>query len=57
MDMSARQEELYEALRKLTWVIETHSEAAWPIFDRLEKELVKLETRQDRLDRHRQKFG
>ena len=57
MDMSARQEELHEALRKLTWVIETHSEAAWPIFDRLEKELVKLESRQDRLDRHRQKFG
>jgi len=42
--MAARQEELHEALRKLTWVIEAHSEAAWPIFDRLEKELVKLES-------------
>ena len=55
--MAARQEELHEALRKLTWVIETHSDAAWPIFDCVEKELAKLDSRQERLNRHRQTFG
>ena len=54
MDMSARQEELHEALRKLTWVIETHSEAAWPIFNRLEVELKNLEQRKNKLALYRQ---
>jgi len=44
-------------LAKLTWVIETHSEDAWPIFERLEKELSKILSREERLKRHSQKFG
>lgn len=41
------------ALEKLTWVIENHSAAAWPLFDRLEKELESLRGRKSRLDRYR----
>ena len=42
-----------EALGKLTWIIENHSTAAWPLFDRLEKELQTLRGRKSRLDRYR----
>ena len=45
--------ELFEALGKLAWVIENHSKAAWPLFDRLEKELDILQSRKSRLDRYR----
>ena len=45
--------EICEALGKLTWVIENHSTAAWPLFDRLEKELETLRGRKSRLDRYR----
>ena len=45
--------EIYEALAKLTWVIENHSSAAWPLFDRLERELETLRGRKSRLDRYR----
>ena len=45
--------EINEALGKLTWVIENHSKAAWPLFDRLEKELETLRGRKSRLDRYR----
>lgn len=55
--MADKVTDIQTALVKLTWVIETHSDAAWPIFDRLENELLKLESRQDRLNKHRQKFG
>lgn len=46
-------EEIEGALEKLAWVIETHSEAAWPLFERLEKELKTLRGRKSRLDRYR----
>ena len=42
------------ALEKLTWIIETHSEAAWPLFDRLERELETRLSRQAKLARRRQ---
>ena len=45
--------EICEALGKLTWIIENHSAAAWPLFDRLEKELETLRGRKSRLDRYR----
>ena len=45
--------EISEALGKLTWIIENHSSAAWPLFDRLEKELEALRGRKSRLDRYR----
>ena len=45
--------EICEALGKLTWIIENHSAAAWPLFDRLEKELETLRGRKSRLDRFR----
>ena len=45
--------EICEALGKLTWIIENHSKAAWPLFDRLEKELETLRGRKSRLDRYR----
>ena len=45
--------EIVEALFKVTWVIENHSTAAWPLFDRLEKELETLRGRKSRLDRYR----
>lgn len=45
--------EICEALGKLTWIIENHNEAAWPLFDRLEKELEALRGRKSRLDRYR----
>lgn len=50
-------EDIEEGLAKLTWVIESHSENAWPIFDRLERELSQLRSRKDRLSKHRQNFG
>ena len=49
--------EILEALGKLTWIIENHSEAAWPLFDRLERELEQRTSRRSRLDRHRQSFS
>jgi len=42
-----------EALAKLTWIIENHSAAAWPLFDRLERELETLRGRKSKLDRYR----
>ena len=45
--------DICEALGKLTWIIENHSSAAWPLFDRLEKELETLRGRKSRLDRYR----
>ena len=45
--------EICEGLCKLTWIIENHSSAAWPLFDRLEKELETLRSRKSRLDRYR----
>lgn len=45
--------EICEALGKLIWIIENHSKAAWPLFDRLEKELETLRGRKSRLDRYR----
>ena len=45
--------EICDALGKLTWIIENHSSAAWPLFDRLEKELETLRGRTSRLDRYR----
>lgn len=42
------------ALDKLAWIIEMHSDAAWPIFDRLESELETRMSRRDRLSRRRQ---
>jgi len=45
--------EICEALGKLTWIIENHSSAAWPLFDRLERELETLRGRKSRLDRFR----
>jgi len=50
-------QDIEEGLAKLTWVIETHSEAAWPLFVRLEKELSQLKSRQSRLNAYRDKFG
>lgn len=49
--------EIQNGLAKLAWVIETHSDDAWPIFERLEKELLQLNSRQDQLQKYRQKFG
>jgi len=49
--------EIQKGLAKLTWVIETHSEDAWPLFERLEKELLQLNSRQGQLQKYRQKFG
>ena len=46
--------EIERGLGILTWVIENHSEAAWPLFDRLERGLQQRRTRRSRLDRHRQ---
>ncbi len=45
--------EICEALGKLTCIIENHSAAAWPLFDRLERELETLRGRKSRLDRFR----
>ena len=45
--------EICDALGKLTWIIENHSSAAWPLFDRLERELETLRGRKSRLDRYR----
>jgi len=45
--------EISEALGKLAWIIENYSSAAWPIFDRLERELETLRGRKSRLDRYR----
>ena len=45
------------ALGKLTWIIENHSDAAWPLFERLERELEQRSSRNARLDRHRQTFS
>ena len=45
--------EICEALSKLTWIIENHSLAAWPLFDRLESELETIRGRKSRLDRFR----
>jgi len=49
--------EIQKGLAKLTWVIETHSEDAWPLFERLEKELLQLNSRQGQLKKYRQNFG
>jgi hypothetical protein len=48
-----KDEAIREGLGKLTWVIETHSDKAWPLFDRLERELKQRQGRQVRLDRYR----
>ena len=45
--------DICEALGKLTWIIENHSSAAWPLFDRLERELETVRGRKSRLDRYR----
>ena len=55
--MTDKAEDIQKGLAKLTWVIETHSEDAWPLFERLEKELFQLKSRQDQLEKYRQKFG
>jgi len=49
--------DIQKGLAKLVWVIETHSEEAWPLFERLEKELLQLNSRQDQIQKYRQKFG
>ena len=49
--------DLEASLSKLTWIIENHSEAAWPLFERLERELDQRTSRKSRLDRHRQSFS
>ena len=55
--MTDKATEIQKGLANLTWVIETHSEDAWPLFERLEKELRQLNSRQDQLQKYRQKFG
>lgn len=55
--MSDKITEIQNGLAKLTWVIETHSDDAWPIFERLEKELLQLSLRQSQLEKYRQNFG
>ena len=55
--MTDKVKDIQSALVKLTWVIETHSEDAWPLFDRLEKELLQLNSRRDQLQKYRQNFG
>lgn len=47
------QARILDGLAKLTWIIENHSEAAWPLFDRLEQELEQQQSRRSRLDRRR----
>ncbi|MEM7730161.1 MAG: hypothetical protein AAF311_12945 [Pseudomonadota bacterium] len=46
--------EIEAGLGKLIWVIENHSEAAWPLFDRLEREYEQRQSRATRLARFRQ---
>ena len=55
--MTDKVSDIQKGLAKLTWVIETHSENAWPLFERLEKELLLLNSRQDQLEKYRQNFG
>ena len=55
--MTDKVSDIQKGLAKLTWVIETHSEKAWPLFERLEKELLQLNSRQDQLEKYRQNFG
>jgi len=49
--------DIQKGLAKLIWVIETHSEDAWPLFERLEKELLQINSQQDKLQKYRQNFG
>lgn len=55
--MTDKVSDIQQGLTKLAWVIETHSEDAWPLFERLEKELLQLNSQQDKLQKYRQKFG
>ena len=43
---------LRESLRTVAALIESGNEKLWPIFDKLEEELTKLEQREERLSRY-----
>jgi len=43
---------LFKSLSTITWLIEMGNEDLWPIFEKLENELISLNQRQIRLTRY-----
>lgn len=51
-------EDIEEGLSLLAWLIDRHGDAAWPLFERLEKELESRHNRKTRIQsRLTDKFG
>jgi hypothetical protein len=51
------EEEIEEGLNLLAWLIDRHGDAAWPLFERLERELESLQNRKARIESRLSKFG
>ena len=51
------EEEIEEGLNLLAWLIDRHGDAAWPLFERLERELECLQNRKARIESRLSKFG
>ena len=55
---SVSDEDIEEGLSLLAWLIDRHGDAAWPLFERLEKELESRQKRKSRIQsRLKDKFG
>jgi len=51
------EEEIEEGLNLLAWLIDRHGDAAWPLFERLERELESFQNRKARIESRLSKFG
>ena len=52
MTKSVTAEDLEYGLGVLARIIETQGDAVWPLFERLERDLVDLKSRRKRIERH-----
>lgn len=51
-------QDIEEGLNLLAWLIDRHGDAAWPLFERLERELESRQNRRARIQsRLPEKFG
>jgi hypothetical protein len=46
---SISEQDIEEGLNLLAWLIDRHGDAAWPLFERLEKELESRQKRKSRI--------
>lgn len=54
MSKAVTAEDLEYGLSVLARIIDTQGDAAWPLFERLERELADTQSRRERVERHLQ---